>query len=61
MKNAIQSAKPLTKAEMKKVLGGIGPIGEKCGTTVCSKFQACCSRDGAGGTIIYYCTTTACL
>lgn len=61
MKNAIQSAKPLSKTEMKNVVGGIGPIQTKCGTQVCSKYQACCSRDGANGTTVYYCTTTACL
>lgn len=60
MKNLTKSGKALTKDQMKNVFGGIGPIGEKCGTQVCSRYQACCSRDTPTGTVLY-CTTTACL
>jgi len=59
MKNASKLGKTLTKNEMKAVVGGFG-IGEKCGNTVCSKYQACCSRDTPTGEVLY-CTTTACL
>jgi hypothetical protein len=59
MKNSIQSEKVLTKEEMRKVMGGFGP-GEQCGTQVCSKYQACCTRESASGGTVYYCTTTAC-
>jgi hypothetical protein len=61
MKNAIDLGKILTRDEMKNVLGGIGLYGEKCGSTVCSKYQACCTRENAQGQTVYYCTTTACL
>ncbi|TDW97479.1 bacteriocin [Dinghuibacter silviterrae] len=60
MKNETKFGKVLTKNEMKKVQGGIGG-GESCGTETCGKYQACCSRDGANGQTVYYCTTTACL
>lgn len=60
MKKFTDLGKSLTKDQMKNVIGGIG-IGEPCGSTTCSRFQACCSREGANGQIILYCTTTACL
>jgi hypothetical protein len=60
MKNETKSAKVLTKDDMKKIMGGIG-IGEQCGTEVCSRYQACCTRESASGGTVYYCTTTACL
>lgn len=60
MKTTIQSGKALTKADMKNIFGGIG-VGQPCGTQVCSRFQACCSRENASGQTVYYCTTTACL
>ncbi len=61
MKNVITKGKILTKKDMKNVFGGFGPIGEKCGTETCSRYQACCTRESASGGTVYYCTTTACL
>lgn len=61
MKNFIKSEKILTREEMKNITGGIGPIGEKCGTKTCSIYQACCSSENASGETTYYCTTAACL
>jgi hypothetical protein len=61
MKNVINLGESLTRDEMKNISGGIGPIGEKCGSETCSIYQACCSQENASGETVYYCTTAACL
>jgi hypothetical protein len=64
MKNSINLGKTLTRSEMKNVSGGTSiPAlpGYKCGSEICSHYQACCTRESASGQTVYYCTTTACL